>query len=79
MVPGNHVARMPADCFLGHTNVNMPHLCISLLDELGAFTERPVVSDAAARGLKAFPPLLRYLWLLILRVLTQCSCEGLLW
>jgi hypothetical protein len=43
------------------------------------FSEFPVVADAAARGPQAFPICLHCLWLLLLRVSTQCSCIGLLW
>jgi hypothetical protein len=42
-------------------------------------SEFPVVAVALHRGPKAFSICLWCLWLLMLSVLTQCSCETLLW
>jgi hypothetical protein len=53
---------------------------MSLLDELeDLFSEFPVVADAEHGGMQASPICLGCLWLLVLYVLTQYRCEGLLW
>jgi hypothetical protein len=54
---------------------------VSLLGELGVCTGRPVFwNSMLPHGVpQAFPICLQCLWLLVLSVLTQCSCVGLLW
>jgi hypothetical protein len=57
---------------------------VSLLDELGACTDRPILNFLLWQMLlheeaQTFPMCLRCLWLLGLCVLMQCNCIGLLW
>jgi hypothetical protein len=45
----------------------------------GLLSEFHVVADVAALGVAKFPIHLQCLWLLVLHVLMQHSCIGLLW